>query len=353
MATSDLTDHFRRLIRATGPIPLAQFMAETNAHYYAARDPLGAAGDFVTAPEISQMFGEMIGGWLADLRARADAHDAVYVELGPGRGTLARDALRVLAGAGTLPAVHFVEGSPALRAAQGTLLEQAQFHDDVTSLPGDRPLLVVANEFFDALPVRQLVRTAAGWRERMVGLDEDRLVPVAGDKPMDAAIPDDLADTPEGAIVETCPAASAIVAELAARVAAQGGALLVIDYGYAGARAGSTFQAVARHAHVDPFVAPGTADLTAHVDFAALAAAARDAGLRIDGLAGQGDFLMGLGIGQRAAALARANPGDADAIFAALTRLTAPDEMGRLFKALGASAPQWSGPAGFAAAQTA
>jgi len=353
----ELSDQFRRLIRNLGPIPLGQYMAESNAHYYSSRDPLGAAGDFTTAPEIHQMFGEMIGAWLADLRARAVAAElpgaaaAAYVELGPGRGTLARDALRVLGMAGGVPRVHLVEGSPALRARQGDLLGDAVFHDDISDLPDDRPLLVVANEFFDALPVRQLVMTARGWRERMVGLSGEEFVPVAGDKPMDAAVPAHLAEAEEGAILETCPAAAAIMRELAARVARQGGAILAIDYGFDTLRHGSTFQAVARHERADPFVAPGTADLTAHVDFSALADAARGAGLDIAGLTGQGAFLMALGMGQRASALARANPSDVEAISAALERLSAPHQMGTLFKVLGAIAPAWPESAGFAVAE--
>lgn len=355
-AGGDLAGHFRRLIRNFGPIPLGQYMAEANAHYYATRDPLGVAGDFVTAPEIHQMFGEMIGAWLADLRARAAAADggaahAVYVELGPGRGTLARDALRVLERAGGRPDVHLVEPSPALRAKQAEAVPQAAFHDDIDTLPADRPLLVVANEFFDALPLRQLVRTARGWRERMVGLNGERLVPVSGDRPMDAAVPSSLADAAVGAILETNPAATAIMRALAQRVAAQGGAILAIDYGYEQLAHGSTFQALARHAMADPFAAPGMADLTAHVDFGALASAATGGGLRVDGIAGQGAFLMALGMGQRAAALAARNPGAGAAIHTALTRLTAPDAMGSLFKAIAAISPAWPQSAGFAVAE--
>lgn len=347
----DLAEHFRRLIRNFGPIPLGQYMAEANAHYYASRDPLGAAGDFTTAPEIHQMFGEMIGIWLADLRARAGATDAVYVELGPGRGTLARDALRVLAQAGGMPDVHLVEGSPALRAKQAAAVPSAAFHEDIDTLPADRPLLVVANEFFDALPLRQLVRTARGWRERMVGLAGEQLVPVAGDRPMDAAVPPELTDAAQGAILETNPAATAIMRTLAQRIAAQGGAILALDYGFARLAHGSTFQALARHARADPFAAPGTADLTAHVDFGALAAAAARAGLRIDGIAPQGAFLLALGMGHRAAALAERWPGEAASIDAAFTRLTAPEAMGTLFKALAAVHPAWPSGAGFAAAE--
>ncbi len=359
MARRDLSDHFADLIRNFGPISLAQYMAEANAHYYSARDPLGAAGDFITAPEISQMFGEMIGGWLADTRARAvaaglpDASAAAYVELGPGRGTLARDALRVLGMTGGVPRAHLVEGSPALRGAQGDLLAGAQFHDDVSTLPDDRPLLVVANEFFDALPIRQLVRTESGWREMTVALSGDRFVPAPGDKPMDAAVPAHLRDKAEGTVVETCPAASAIMRELSERVARQGGAILAIDYGHLAPRTGSTFQAVARHERADPFEAPGTADLTAHVDFTALAEAGRGGGLAITGMGTQGAFLMALGIGQRAGALARANPANAGDVLEALKRLVDPDQMGDLFKVIALRSSAWPEGAGFAAAETA
>ncbi|MEO6041732.1 MAG: SAM-dependent methyltransferase, partial [Croceibacterium sp.] len=166
VADRALGDTFRRLIAAHGPISVARFMGEANAHYYASRDPLGAAGDFVTAPEISQMFGELIGLWLADMWHRAGRSPIVrYVELGPGRGTLARDALRAMARAGLVPHVHFVEGSPALAALQRSAVPTAHIHGDLTEVPGDAPVLVVANEFFDALPVRQWVRMAGGWRE--------------------------------------------------------------------------------------------------------------------------------------------------------------------------------------------
>ena len=171
-------------------------MGESNAHYYAARDPLGGprevgGGDFITAPEISQMFGELVGLWLADIWTRAGSpEDAIYCELGPGRGTLAKDALRSMARFGCAPQVHFVEGSPALRALQAEAVPGALFHDDLSSVPEDGPLLLIANEFFDALPVRQLVRTEAGWRERMVGLGEDdAFVFVVSDQPMDSAVP--------------------------------------------------------------------------------------------------------------------------------------------------------------------
>lgn len=341
---------FARLITATGPISIAHYMAEANAHYYATRDPLGAAGDFVTAPEISQMFGELVGLWLADIWQRAGApQGACFVELGPGRGTLARDALRAARRAGLALEVHFVETSPALKALQAAAHPGARWHDDLSSLPTDQPLLVVANEFLDALPVRQLVRTAAGWRERMVGLDEKgALIPVAGTRPMDGVVPAGFKDAGEGAIVETSPAAATVVQEVAGRLAAQGGAALFIDYGYAQPQLGSTLQAVRAHRKVDVFAQAGEADLSALIDFATLAEVAERAGARWLGTNEQGPWLAALGIGARAGSLARAAPHATEAIEAATIRLTAPAEMGSLFKVMGLAAPGWPDGAGLA-----
>ena len=345
-------DRFVRLIAATGPISVAQFMAESNARYYDSRDPLGNAGDFITAPEISQMFGELIGLWLADVWDRAGRPAPVhYVELGPGRGTLARDALGAARRFGLIPQVHFVEASTALRSVQARLFPHAQWHQDMASLPDDAPLLIVANEFLDALPVRQLVRTEAGWRERMVGLERtqsgDRLVPVAGERPMDAAVPPALADAQPGAIIETCPAAAAITGEVARRLAAQGGAALIIDYGRSAPAHGSSLQALRAHAKVDPFAWPGEADLTAHVDFSDLPAIATGSGARWLGTAEQGAFLIALGLGARVAALCAAAPDQAPTIRAAAHRLAAPEAMGTLFKVMGLAAPDWPDGAGF------
>jgi NADH dehydrogenase [ubiquinone] 1 alpha subcomplex assembly factor 7 len=349
----DLLSRFARLIRATGPISLAQFMAEANARYYDSRDPLGSAGDFITAPEVSQMFGELIGLWLADLWARAGRPDPVaYVELGPGRGTLARDALGAARRFGLNPAVHLVEPSTALRAVQRSVLPNAVWHDDPGTLPDHCPLLIVANEYLDALPVRQLVMTEAGWRERMVGLAHDdggtdRLVPVAGTRPMDAAVPPHLATAEPGAIIETCPAAAAVVDDLARRLAAQGGAALFIDYGRTQPAHGSSLQAVRAHRKVDPFTHPGEADLTALVDFSVLPPLATAAGARWLGTVEQGAFLATLGLGARVAALSRAQPDQAEAIRAAAHRLAHPDAMGSLFKVMGLAAPDWPDGAGF------
>ncbi|MBT2188560.1 class I SAM-dependent methyltransferase [Sphingobium nicotianae] len=320
-------------------------MASANAAYYATRDPLGAEGDFITAPEISQMFGELIGLWFADLALRAGAGNAVaYVELGPGRGTLATDALRAMGQAGLSPPVHFVETSPVLRARQGRAVPQASWHESIDDLPDNRPLIIIANEFFDALPIRQYERTGRGWHERMVANGHFAL----GEGDCADAIPAQLADAPLGSIVERNPASEAIVARLGTRIAKQGGALLAIDYGYEGPATGDTLQAMQAHAFVDPLAEPGSRDLTAHVDFAMLAAVGRVVGLRASPCVGQGAFLTALGIEARAASLARTNPERADELQAAKTRLVAPAQMGRLFRALALRHPAWPEPAGFA-----
>jgi len=327
MSRPTAEDALRRRIEAEGGISVADYMAAANAAYYAGRDPLGAKGDFVTAPEISQMFGELIGLWLADLWMRADRPaGAVYVELGPGRGTLAADALRAMRSAGLAPPVHLVETSPVLRAAQAERIEGAAWHEDISTLP-EAPLLLVANEFLDALPVRQF---DAEGRELMVRIEDGRFVR-------------------DGAVErEDSPASLAIVAEIAGRLARHGGAAIVIDYGHDRPGRGDTLQAVSAHAYADPWEAPGSRDLTAHVDFHALAAAARAGGARVFGPRGQGDWLDAIGIGLRAAALARAAPARTEEIEAARLRLTAPDQMGRLFKAMALVAPRWPAPGGFA-----
>jgi NADH dehydrogenase [ubiquinone] 1 alpha subcomplex assembly factor 7 len=333
-------------------VSLHDYMARANAAYYGGRDPLGADGDFVTAPEISQMFGELIGLWAADLALRASAPDFAWIELGPGRGTLSADALRAMARAGLTPPVHFVETSPVLRDRQRAAVPQAHWHGDISALPVDRPLLIVANEFFDALPIRQFVRTASGWREHMVVPDAARgpdchcLMPGAAD--CGDQIPLPLAQAPLGAIVERNPAGESLVTALSGRLATQGGALLAIDYGYEGPATGDTLQAMANHGFADPLQAPGTRDLTAHVDFAMLAAVAHGQGVRTTPCVPQSAFLTALGIEARATTLARANPAQAGAIAAAHHRLVAPEAMGSLFKVLALRHPDWPLPAGFA-----
>ena len=348
MAERSLADTFRRLIENGGPITLSQYMGESNARYYASRDPLGDAGDFVTAPEISQMFGELLGLWLTDIWARAGrAEPVAYVELGPGRGTLASDALRVMRGQGLAPQVHSVEGSPELRRLQGERLAGAVFHDDLSTLPDDMPLLLVANEFLDALPIRQLVKTGSGWREVLVGLDGDGFAPVAGAKPMDAAVPEEQRGAEELTVLETCPGAAAVVEDAARRLAAQGGAALFVDYGHDAPRTGSTLQAVRRHEKVDAFAYPGECDLTAHVDFDQARRTAEAAGARWLGTTTQGAFLQALGIDQRTAALSRSAPDRAADFAADRNRLVSPTQMGELFKVMALASPGWPEGAGF------
>ena len=344
--TAALADILIRQIATTGPMTLADYMAACLMHpqhgYYSTRDPLGAAGDFTTAPEISQMFGELVGLALAQtwMDQGAPAPFAL-TELGPGRGTLMADILRATArvpGFHAAAQLHLVEASPALRAEQAKRLPQAIWHDTVQSLP-DMPLFLVANEFFDALPIRQFQRSGDDWRERVVGLHDDRLaLGLAAPAPQPDLV-HRMQDTNEGSIVETCKPGMTIAALLGARIAAQGGMALILDYGDWRSK-GDTFQALRGHAPTDPFADPGQADLTAHVDFEALARAAAPA-LHTE-LTPQGVFLERLGITQRAQALARSLTGAAlDSHIAAHRRLTHPTEMGSLFKTL-ALLPQGS-----------
>jgi NADH dehydrogenase [ubiquinone] 1 alpha subcomplex assembly factor 7 len=302
-------------------------MEACNAFYYATRDPLGAAGDFTTAPEISQMFGEIVGAALADAWTRAGKPmDAIYVELGPGRGTLAADALRVMERAAFLGEVHLVETSPALRAEQAVRLPNATWHDSIDELP-DAPLLLVANEFLDALPVRQFVD----------GIE--RRIEVIGGR---------LAFGRDGTIVEDSPARTAAIGAIAERMARDGGVALIIDYGHAQSAPGDTLQAVHGHQFAHVLERPGEQDLTAHVDFQAVAEAAREADAAVTGLVTQGEWLERLGIAKRVEALVRAQPQQAAEIEAARRRLCDAKEMGSLFKVMGIHSADWPAPAGFA-----
>ena len=330
-------------IAATGPITIADYMAECLTHprhgYYATRDPFGQAGDFTTAPEISQMFGELIGLFLARCwldQGRPDPF--VLAEIGPGRGTLMADALRAMR---TVPGLvdaarlHLVDTSPTLRARQAATLGAAvtAWHDRVEDLP-EGPLYLVANEFFDALPIRQFLRSGSGWRERHVTVAEGQLAPAFGPETRYGDLTARLADMDEGGMVETCPAMPAIATEIARRIAAHGGVALAIDYGGWPSR-GDTLQALRAHRFEDPFATPGEADLTAHVDFAALAAAFRGAGCGVSAMTPQGAFLNRLGIAERTEALARNLGGAAlQSHLAAHRRLTDAEEMGQLFKVL-------------------
>jgi len=317
----------RERIAAEGPITVEAFMHACNAYYYATRDPLGARGDFTTAPEISQMFGEMVGAALADVWKRAGAPaDAIYAELGPGRGTLASDALRMMRSAGFAGEVHLVETSPVLRSKQKDALPDAHWHDSVDDLPA-RPLLLVANEFFDALPIRQHVGAI------------ERRVTVAGGG---------LAFDRDGEIIETSPASELAVTAIATCLAARGGAAIIVDYGHERSAPGETLQAVRGHGFAPVLASPGEQDLTAHVDFEMIGNAARAVGAAVTRVMPQGEWLIRLGIEARAQALMRGNPERADEVQAALERLTGRQAMGQLFKVIAFHGPDWPPPAGFA-----
>jgi len=349
---TQLAEILKNRISQTGPISLAEYMTDCLLHpqhgYYTTRDPLGASGDFITAPEISQMFGEVIGLALAQSwMDQAQPAPFTLAELGPGRGTLMADILRVGAAVpGVLDAaeVHLVEASPHLQTAQAERVPQATWHRDVSTLP-DQPLFLIANEFFDALPLRQFTRDAAGWREHMVGLDDSGALAIGLSAAAPLALLDHrLDDTKPGDVVEIMPALPGIATEVSRRIAQRGGAALIIDYGDWGSQ-GDTFQAVRAHEKTDPLAAPGTADLTAHVDFAAIAAAADPA--KFTRLTPQGVFLERLGITQRAQTLAEGMTGAAlDSHIAAHRRLTHPDEMGHIFKVIGVFPAETSPPPG-------
>lgn len=330
---------------------MARCLGDPRHGYYVTRDPLGAAGDFTTAPEISQMFGEMLGAWAAAVWQGMGAPSrAVLAELGPGRGTLMRDALRaggVLPGFAEAAEVWLVETSPALRARQAETLSGAapRWVARVEELPPG-PLILLANEFFDALPIAQFQRTDAAWRARHVTIEGNRLAFGWGPPRPLAMLDARFGAVPDGTVVEVSPEAEAVAAELGARIAAQGGAALFIDYG-AWDGTGDTLQAVRVHAPADPLVAPGEADLTAHVRFRALAEAARPAAAH--GCVPQGLFLERLGISARAGRLARGrDPAVVEMLAAALHRLTHPSEMGNLFQVLALTPEDAPVPPGFA-----
>jgi NADH dehydrogenase [ubiquinone] 1 alpha subcomplex assembly factor 7 len=360
-ARSGLAAEIAARIRREGPLSVAAFMAialhDPEAGYYARRDPIGGAGDFITAPEISQIFGELIGLCLADWWQRAGRpRPVVLAELGPGRGTLMADLLRAAAAMpdfrGALD-VYLVEASPRLHEAQQRRLGAAPPHfvAGFDALPPG-PLLLVANEFLDALPIRQLVRGRREWAERLVALAADgRLAFAAGPESRAASllVPASLRAAPFGTIAEICPAAAVLAAALGARFAGEPGLALFIDYGQAASRCGPTLAAVRRHQRASVLDDPGDCDLSAHVDFAAFAAAAQAAGAVVHGPVEQGRFLLSLGAEQRLDVLsARATPAQRAELQAGLRRLIAPDQMGTLFKVLAISSPGLPAPAGFA-----
>lgn len=336
------------LVTTVGPIPASEYMAlclfDPEAGYYTTREPFGAGGDFVTAPEVSQMFGELVAVWTYEAwRAVGSPMPVTLAEIGPGRGTLTKDMLRTLksldpafvAGA----SIALIETSPRLREIQKTALAgiaaSVEWHETVTSLP-DAPLLIVGNELFDAIPIRQFVRTADGWRERMVGLDTNGyLAFFAGAASLDPALlPPDAETAPDGAVVELAPARSALMQTIAERITTHGGAGLFFDYGHLQPGVGDTLQALRSHEYEDVLASPGEADLTSHVDFAALAASARAAGLRAD-FTTQSSFLLGMGLLERAGRLGtNADEATRERLSGEVERLAGPQAMGELFKVL-------------------
>ena len=336
-----LKERLKALIDQQGPMTVAQYMShclhDPQDGYYATRPRLGAEGDFITAPLVSQMFGELIGLWCAEIWARmGQPARVILAEAGPGDGTLMSDALRALRLAPAFleaAELWLVETSEPLRHRQEANLASAplapRWARALDELPGDAPLILIANELLDCLPAQQFVRIERGWAERMVGLGEDgELAFGLAGRPVGRALP----EAAPGAVVEVSPAQEAFAAEVGRRIASQSGAALLIDYGRAGPDFGDTFQALRGHQKVPPLAAPGGADLTVHADFPAVLAAARAEGAEAR-LLSQRALLSRLGILQRAEALSRASPRQASTIARQLDRLIGEDQMGELFKA--------------------
>ena len=349
---SALAQQLKQRIRTSGPLSVADYMDAVSSFYYGTRDPFGVAGDFITAPEISQMFGELIGLWCAEFWQRIGTPNPVLlVEPGPGRGTLMADALRatrIVPGFAAAVQLHLIERSPSLCRLQAEKLEgfAPHWHDSIATLPAG-PMLLIANEFLDALPIRQFEHRGNAWHERRIALAEDGEHLAFALDPQPSLLAAHLPAGNEGAIAELCPPAAALGTALGARLAAEGGAALFIDYGYTAPACGDTLQAVQRHQPQPVLAAPGDADLTAHVDFARFASAARAGGAASYGPVTQRAFLQRLGIDTRAAALTKRAPAQAAAIHAALERLIGASAMGSLFKVLALTQQAAPAPAGF------
>jgi NADH dehydrogenase [ubiquinone] 1 alpha subcomplex assembly factor 7 len=359
---SSLQSEIKKLIKTSGPMPVWRYMELCLTHpqfgYYVSRDPLGREGDFTTSPEVSQMFGELLGLWAASVwKAIGSPPLLRLIELGPGRGTMMADALRALR---VLPplyqslSIHLVEINPVLREKQKSALSGARnvaWHEDIDDIP-DGPAVIFANEYFDVLPIHQVVRRETGWHERTVDIDANgKLVFGAADEPVprfEVLLPPLVRAAPVGAVFEWRPDAE--IMKIASRVRDQDGAALIIDYGHIRSEAGDTFQAIARHSFADPLKNPGQADVTAHVDFQALARAAEDIGARVHGPVPQGEFLKRLGIETRAVTLmAKASHEVSEDISGALKRLIGGGRggMGSMFKVLAVSEPHLASLAGF------
>jgi len=365
---SPLQAELKKLIKSSGPMPVWRYMELCLTHprhgYYVARDPLGREGDFTTAPEVSQMFGELLGLWAASVwKAIGSPTVLRLIELGPGRGTMMADALRALR---VLPplyqslSVHLVEINPVLRDKQKSTLSGVRniaWHERLDDVPGG-PSVILANEYFDVLPIHQVVKRETGWHERIVEIDGNgQLVLGTAPEPtprFEALLPPLVRAALVGAVFEWRPDAE--IMRIATRVRDQAGAALIIDYGHLRSDVGDTFQAIARHSFADPLKNPGEADITAHVDFQALTRAAEDLGARVHGPVPQGDFLKQLGIETRAVTLmAKASPEVSEDISGALKRLIGGGRggMGSMFKVLASTEPQLTSVAGLSDEATA
>ena len=360
-----IADRLRERIAEGGPISIAAFMTQAlfdpMEGFYATKDPIGAGADFITAPEISQMFGELIGLWIAQSWLDMGKPDPLQlVELGPGRGTMLADALRACrAVPGLLPAIQvtLIEASAALKAVQAATLgpsgAQIRWIDRLENVPPG-PSIIVGNEFLDCLPLRQAIRRDGRWHERLIGLDNSdsgEFVFVLGPPlgPDEALIPERLREAADNSLVELRPGDRQIVDLLSSRFADHPGRALLIDYGPAQSEPGDTLQAIRAHRKVPPLEQPGTADLTARVDFESLTGCARDGGLTAYGPVEQGPFLLGLGIEPRAAVLSQSKPGQRSVIARQVWRLTDEQQMGSLFKLVCFDSPGLATPPGFSA----
>jgi len=355
-----LLNRLRQQIERNGPISVADYMriclTDPDYGYYTTSQTIGRDGDFITAPEVSQVFGELIGLFFADYWQRLGCPSQIrLVELGPGRGTLVADLLRAgrtLPGFSEAISIDLVEVSRVLRRAQSEALESSghspTWHDRFEDVPNDRPVFVIANEFFDALPIRQFVRMGGGWHERQVAWNPDQgaLTFAVADTRHDGDF--DQTDSQDGDVIEASPAACEMASSVGHSIAQNGGAALFIDYGYLGPVVGDTLQAVRAHAYADPLAEPGRVDLTGHVDFSSLKLAANSAEAKCWGPVSQGEFLRRLGLQERLGMLAKDKPEHVVAsLRASAERLAGSSQMGRLFKALAISTPTGPAPAGF------
>ncbi|MEQ8333645.1 SAM-dependent methyltransferase [Nisaea sp.] len=361
MTANPLSAHLKALIAADGPLTVARYMREALLHpehgYYTTREPFGTAGDFITAPEISQVFGELISLWCAAVWQQSGSPERMaLIEFGPGRGTLMADALRaarIVPGFSGAIDVHLVEASPRLRSLQRETLADTgvTWHDSLETLPR-LPSLVIGNEFFDALPIRQLIYRGGAWRERCIVWDDHSDAPrwsdMAAPDTLIRQMPERAAVPAEGDIFEICEDGRLTAGAIAQHIALHGGAGLFLDYGHGKSAYGDTFQALRRHRYVDVLDAPGTADLTAHVDFDALLASAAASGCSCFGTVTQGQFLSALGVEARVERLAQeASPRQTMTLRSSARRLIEPTEMGTLFKAVAIAAPEVDALPGF------